>query len=110
MWIRGNPGCIGDKMMMEEMIQQFAHRLAVIYYSKGDIYRHALERQKIMQMKHRKYYLQRALQNMMYSDFNLCPEEDDLVGCDESWLRVVDLVKLYKKMNWIDYTFVYSRW
>ena len=102
--------CIGDKMMMEEMIQQFAHRLAVICYSKGDIYRHALERQKNMQMKHRKYYLQRALQNMMYIDFNLCPEEDDLVGCDESWLRVVDLVKLYKKMNWIDYTFVYSRW
>ena len=74
------------------------------------MYHQALERQKIMQMKLRKYYLQRALQNMIYTDFNLSPEEENLVGCDESWLRVVDLVKLYKEMNWIDYTFVYSRW
>jgi len=101
--------CIVDKSTLRDMIEQFVDRQYVFCYNKWKMYQQAVERQKIMQMKHRKYYLVRALKNMKYIDFNEDPEEKN-IAYEGSWLHVVDLVKLYKGMNWLDYDLVYSRW
>ena len=102
--------CYGTKRLMNELIDQFVWRQVSYCDSKQKMYRQALERQKIMQMKHRKYYLLRAMKNMSYWKFNEWPHNLGIIGDNSSWLRVIDLVKLYKQTNWADYIFVYSRW
>lgn len=102
--------CYGTKGLMDEIIGQFVRRQESYCNRKRDMYQQALERQKIMQMKHRKYYLVRAFQNMEYVDFNDGLNESRIVRCSGSWLHVIDLVKLYKQIDWSDNIFVYSRW